>query len=449
MVFLLGGCSRPQPKPAPAAMPAPTPKPAATTKSINTNTALDGSLLSGAHRIVFLGDSITYSGQYVDDLQMVLRNFPKGAELEFLDLGLPSETVSGLTEPGHANGSFPRPNLHDRLVRLLEVTRPELVIACYGMNDGIYYPFDREKLERFQQGIRLLRERVLKAKARLILVTPPAFDPLPIRNRTLPAGLPEYRQPYAAYNDVLDRYSDWLLDQRTNGWAVIDVHFPMNDYLRQQRRINPGFVLATDGVHLNDTGHWLMAQAILHGLKVPVYDSSAIIDLKAGASGGVGDTREFHKQEGELRFVWVTRPPMPLPGFGLDFIFHGTRTTVPPQGQVHSLIAHQGAAGTYRLFEQDQLLTTLSREDLALGIDTRQFDHLITTDRGRHILRLIHTRNRILSDAWLTFAGHKRPGMPKGLPVEEAQAQAASVNRQIEELSRPVELHFRLVPFSA
>src|SRR6267154_2400842 len=131
LVFLLGGCSGPQPKPAPSAVAVTIPKPAATT---------DGSVLAGAHRVIFLGDSITYSGQYVDDLEMVLRNASSGAGFEFLDLGLPSETVSGLTEPGHANGSFPRPNLHDRLPRLLEVKRPDLVIACYGMNDGIYYP---------------------------------------------------------------------------------------------------------------------------------------------------------------------------------------------------------------------------------------------------------------------------------------------------------------------
>jgi len=448
LVFLLCSCSRPQPKPVPVATPVPSVKPAATTTRANTSTnaTLDGTLLSGAQRVVFLGDSITYSGQYIDHLQMVLRNFPKGAEPEFLDLGLPSETVSGLTEPGHANGTFPRPNLHDRLQRLLETTKPDLVIACYGMNDGIYYPFDREKFEKYQRGIQLLRERVLKAKSRLILVTPPTFDPVPIRNQTLPAGRSEYRQPYEGYNDILDRYSEWLLDQRTNGWTVIDVHFPMNNYLRQQRRSNPGFVLAPDGVHLNDSGHWLMAQAILYGLRVPAQDSSAIVDIKAGRSSGAGDTREFQRHEGELRFVWVTQPSMPLPGFGLESTVHGSRTIVPPQGQLHLLIARQGQAATYRLFEQDQLLTTVAREDLSRGIDLRQFDRLITTDRGRNILRLIHTRNRILGDAWLTFVGHKRPGMPKGLPVQDAEAQVDALNRQIKELSRPVELHFRLMP---
>src|SRR2546423_15385360 len=141
--LLLSGCAPSQREPGPSgptrarsAAVASTPEQANAKGAARGTSGLDGTLLAGAHHIIFLGDSITYSGQYIDDLQMALRNFPKGAELEFLDLGLPSETVSGLTEPGHANGAFPRPNLHDRLQRLLELTRPDLVIACYGMDDG-------------------------------------------------------------------------------------------------------------------------------------------------------------------------------------------------------------------------------------------------------------------------------------------------------------------------
>ena len=75
----------------------------------------EGSALAGAHHILVLGDSITYSGQYVDDLEAFLRIRGLFGGLELLDLGLPSETVSGLSEPGHAGGKFPRPDLHERL----------------------------------------------------------------------------------------------------------------------------------------------------------------------------------------------------------------------------------------------------------------------------------------------------------------------------------------------
>jgi hypothetical protein len=76
--------------------------------------------LAGVKRVVFLGDSITYSGAYIEDLEAVLRVRNPGLRAEFLNLGLPSETVSGLSEPGHAGGAFPRPVLNERLDRVLE-----------------------------------------------------------------------------------------------------------------------------------------------------------------------------------------------------------------------------------------------------------------------------------------------------------------------------------------
>ncbi len=104
-------------------------------------------------RIVFLGDSITHSGQYIDFVDALLRLHNPQAKRELLNLGLPSETLSGLSEPGHAGGQFPRPDLHERLDRILEKTKPNLIVACYGMNDGIYYPPSDERLAKYQEGM--------------------------------------------------------------------------------------------------------------------------------------------------------------------------------------------------------------------------------------------------------------------------------------------------------
>jgi hypothetical protein len=107
-----------------------------------------GGLPAGVKRVVVLGDSITYSGQYIEYVEAyAVSRFPE-RRIEFLNLGLPSETVSGLTEPGHAGGQFPRPDLHERLARVLAQTKPDFIIACYGMNDGIYYPFGEERFFR-------------------------------------------------------------------------------------------------------------------------------------------------------------------------------------------------------------------------------------------------------------------------------------------------------------
>jgi lysophospholipase L1-like esterase len=220
-------------------------------------------------RVVFLGDSITYSGEYIEFVEAFTRIRQPERRIELINLGLPSETVSGLSEPGHAGGQFPRPDLHERLGRVLEQTKPDLVVACYGMNDGIYYPFAEERFRKFQEGIRRLRERAAAAGARVLHLTPPVFDPVPLKGRTLPAGLAEYRSPYEGYNDVLDRYSAWLLEQRAHGWQVADVHGPMNRHLAEHRRQDPAYLLAGDGVHANLTGHWILAQQLLLHLGAP------------------------------------------------------------------------------------------------------------------------------------------------------------------------------------
>ncbi|MCX5685665.1 MAG: GDSL-type esterase/lipase family protein, partial [Planctomycetota bacterium] len=160
-------------------------------------------MLANVNRIVFLGDSITYGGQYIDYIDAYLVTRYPDRKIEVLDLGLPSETVSGLSEPGHAGGKFPRPCLHERLARLLPKAKADLVVACYGMNDGIYYPLGDERLKAYQDGIRRLVEAVTAAKARLLLLTPPTFDPVPLKGRTLPAGLDAYPKPYERYDDVL------------------------------------------------------------------------------------------------------------------------------------------------------------------------------------------------------------------------------------------------------
>lgn len=225
--------------------------------------AADPPAPSGARRVVFLGDSITYSGQYVEYVEATLRVTDPAFRSEFLNLGLPSETVSGLSEPGHAGGAFPRPDLHERLDRVLGRARPDLIVVCYGMNDGIYHPFREDRFARFRDGMRFVRERAKGAGAKVLHLTPPVFDPMPIRPKTLPAGLTEYRQPFEGYDDVLTRYGEWLLARKADGWNVVDVHGPMTRFLAEHRRRDPSFRLADDGVHVNATGHWLIAREIL------------------------------------------------------------------------------------------------------------------------------------------------------------------------------------------
>ncbi|MES2569780.1 MAG: GDSL-type esterase/lipase family protein, partial [Verrucomicrobiota bacterium] len=160
--------------------------------------------LSEVRRILFLGDSITYSGELVDHFEaFLLTRFPD-RKFEVINVGLPGETVAGLSEPGHGNGRFPRPALHERLDRVLAKTQPELVFACYGMNDGLYQPLNEAHFARFRDGVRLLRKKVTRSGTRIVHLTPPPFDPGPRPNGP-------------SYDKTLEAYSQWLVAQRQHG----------------------------------------------------------------------------------------------------------------------------------------------------------------------------------------------------------------------------------------
>ena len=55
----------------------------------------------------FVGDSITQSGGYVTSSPTTWRNCTRKKDFDVLGLGLSSETLSGLSEDGHAGGNSP------------------------------------------------------------------------------------------------------------------------------------------------------------------------------------------------------------------------------------------------------------------------------------------------------------------------------------------------------
>jgi lysophospholipase L1-like esterase len=263
------------------------------------------------HRVMFLGNSITYAGGYVEDFEAYFVSRHPKDTIEFIDLGLPSETVSGLSEEGHADGRFPRPDLHERLHRILEKIRPDLVFACYGMNDGIYLPFDEDRFRRYKEGMQWLHDTLVAAMgARVIFLTPPVYD--------------QVRGGKIGYAAVLDKYSTWLLGQRKNmKWEVADIHFPMKQYLDAHRRVDAdfgvdGFALTTDGVHPGEVGHWLMARQLL--LYVGEKDVTHYTGIKAAmAAIPNGDTilRLVRERQSFMKDAWLgwtghKRPEMPV-----------------------------------------------------------------------------------------------------------------------------------------
>ena len=205
-------------------------------------------------RIAILGDSIAMDGRWVVLVESALRANPGYANAEIVDLALSSETASGLSEPGHAGGKFARPCIHERLGRVLAAFKPTWVMACYGMNDGIYLPLDPGRFKSFQDGMTKLKTEVEKSGARFIAITPPLYK------ADNPAADADH------YDAVLDAYAAWLVAQRSNGWRVIDIRPALKQAVAAAKHADPQFVYSKDTIHPGDEGHRLIAAAVWPGL---------------------------------------------------------------------------------------------------------------------------------------------------------------------------------------
>lgn len=283
--------------------------------------------------VLVLGDSITYAGRYVELFEAALIEQHPQAHYEILNLGLPSETVSGLSEPGHAGGSFPRPDLHERLDRVLEKTQPDLVIACYGMNCGIYHPLSEDRFGAYKQGIETLRAKVLQHGARMIHVTPPVFDALPIAANLLPAGLTNYPKSFAGYDEVLSAYSVWLMSQRVKGWTVLDLHTTMKLAITEARKTKPDFTFSGDGVHPNEAGHRLMAGVLLQYFGLTESKDKDLLQI-------------VEKKQRILKDAWLTSTGHKRPGMakGLALAEAQTKATELDQAAHELAIRIAGAS---------------------------------------------------------------------------------------------------------
>ncbi|MBI4976597.1 MAG: SGNH/GDSL hydrolase family protein [Spirochaetes bacterium] len=218
-------------------------------------------------RVLILGDSITDSGAYVSFLDYALLSLYPDRTTDIISAGLSSETASGLSEPAHP---FPRPCVHERLSRALTLVRPDVTIACYGMNDGIYHPFSEERFSAYKSGMTKLADAVRNAGSKLLIMTPPPFEAKSISNKVRPASYNNfsYLEPYDGYDDVLARYAAWLMDDTPRGAAVFDLHRAIAGYCEQRYRNDPHFLFTPDGIHPSDDGHVFMARALLAYLGV-------------------------------------------------------------------------------------------------------------------------------------------------------------------------------------
>jgi lysophospholipase L1-like esterase len=395
--------------------------------------------LQGGERIVFFGDSITQSGRYVEYIEVfLLTRFPEET-FEIINRGISSETLSGTSEIDH---NPPRPDAHKRFNRDIAPLRPDLLVSCFGMNDGNYRPFSEELFAKYRAGVRRLVKRTAEeAKATLVIMTPPPFDPYRKKISDTDARDWGYKYAFIGYDDVLERYSQWLLTLRNDGLTVADVHTAMNRHLFERRRKKVSFYLSGDGVHPNPTGHWLMAQTLLLTWDAPAQAGSVEID--AGAKRAIeGNVTNLSVKNGIIEFTWRTGLPMPMdPQWDVESI---QAERVAERFNRHWLKVTSLSVGRYQLFADERMITKVSREQLAEGLDLLGYPGFPTVERSQEVLTLVQRRQRLVYKTWRKSIEAKDKDL-----LESAATEAAELNVRARQLCQPKPITLRLVPVTS
>lgn len=391
-------------------------------------------ILPAKGRIAFFGDSITQSGQYVRYVEAFLATRFPDRDYEVINRGISSETISGTSEPDHDPR---RPDAHERFARDITPLKPDIVIACFGMNDGNYRPPNAQLQAKYLAGVRRLIQRVREESGgRLIFMTPPPFDPY--RRSASDANAVHYGYKFASleYDKTLENFSKALLELRREGFTVADLHASGNHLLAERRKSQVSFYLAGDAVHPNATGHWAMAHALLAELGAPAEAGSVEVDGATGRAAG-GQVSDLISDAAGVRFNWTTGLPMPIDDRWDAQSLQILRTTELLNR--HRIAIKGLGQGTWKLMMNDQEVAKVSAAELQAGLDLTRLPACPTNQQARQVQKLIDQRQEMLYTHWRESV---RAG---GKPNAATPQKAAQLQEEIRRLTRPIQVKVDLL----
>jgi hypothetical protein len=259
-----------------------------------------------------------------------------------------------------------------------------------------------------------------------------------------------WARPYERYDEeVLAKYSEWLLTLRDKKYTVIDAHAAVLKHLETMRKEDGMYHVSADGIHPNANGHLVIALEILKEWKAPTAVKDIVIDVTKDPPTE-SDVKINSVRRNGASFSFALPRPMPAdPAWTArakeveKFNERVNRSFLKVDG-LGGFLAIRAAMGK----GVGQRLA-LRGDEIAKGIDfAEQLQlHTAADKTAGELWKLIDEKNRVLAPAWLTHVGHKRPDTPKGLPLEEAKKKAAALDEAIRKLCQPREVTLGIGPF--
>lgn len=203
---------------------------------------LNGQEKDDQQRIVFLGDSITQSGDrpggYVSKVREAFKKTSDSVEV--IGAGISGNKV---------------PDLQKRLKRDVLDRRPTTVVIYIGINDVWHSQRgDGTPVDKFESGLNDIIDQIQEVGARVILCTPSTIGEKHDDSNSLDKMLTDFS---AVSRKVAESQEVELLDLRKE----------FIDYLKENNPENRDRgILTNDGVHLNPAGNQFVAEKMLSAI---------------------------------------------------------------------------------------------------------------------------------------------------------------------------------------
>jgi lysophospholipase L1-like esterase len=316
--------------------------------------------LKDGDTVVFYGDSITAQRLYTKDVEdFVLTRYPT-LHVRFVNAGVPGDSVNG----GYAG------TMAERVQRDVAPFHPAMITVMLGMNDG-GWGFGGPEIEpNFQKGYRALLDALHKAApdAAITLISPTPYDE--ITHGTEFPGYARIVDKLAA--DVAAAGAD-LQASGDKNILVADFNHPLTDALDRAKQQFPELapLIVPDRIHPSETGHWIMAAALMSAWHVNPLVSR--VALNAAEAQVVEKDRstvtDVEKLANGLKWTQLDEA-LPLP---LDFNNAMTPVLVKvsdiAQLDQETLHVESLAPGRYDLTIDRKAVADFSREELQQGVN--------------------------------------------------------------------------------
>lgn len=316
--------------------------------------------LKDGDTVVFYGDSITAQRFYTKDVEEFLLTRYPTLRIRFVNAGVPGDSVSG----GYAG------NLAERVKRDVAPFHPAMITVMLGMNDGGWGYGGAEIGPNFEKGYRAVLEALHMAApdAAITLIYPTPYDEI-----THGTEFPGYSRTIDQLAEVVARIGAKMQTSGDKRILVADFNRPLTEALQRAEKSFPQLapLIIPDRIHPSETGHWIMAAALMSAWHVSPIVSSVTLDAVRARAIGKDRTTVTNIVKSAEGLEWTQLDDaLPLP---LDFNNAMTHMLleISDIGRVDQMMlcVRSLEAGQYQLSIDGKAIASMSSEELHNGVN--------------------------------------------------------------------------------